>query len=62
MTIGEKIRSRREERGITQVELSKTLEISQPMLAQIERGTKVPSMPLGKRIAEVLECKLEELF
>lgn len=32
------------------------------MLCQIERGTKVPSLPLGKEIADALGCGVEDLL
>lgn len=36
--------------------------IGQPMMAQIERGSKIPNMVLGRDIARVLGCKIEELY
>lgn len=40
MSYSEKIKRLRKDKGITQKELAEKLEISQPMLAQLERGTK----------------------
>ena len=62
MSVGENIRRLRETRSITQAELSKRVGISQAMLCQIERGTKNPSLQVGKEIADALECGLAELL
>ena len=62
MSIGENIRVLRTKNGLTQAELAKRIGISSPMLAQIERGTKTVSMPLGKLIAEVFSCSVDDLF
>lgn len=61
-SIGDGIRSRRKNAGMTQDELANEIDISQPMLAQIERGSKVPTMVLGRQIARVFKCSMEELF
>lgn len=61
MSIGENIKRIREENGLKQIELAEKLNISQSMVCQIERGTKVPSLPLGNEIAEVLNCSIDEL-
>ncbi|MBQ8624300.1 MAG: helix-turn-helix transcriptional regulator [Oscillospiraceae bacterium] len=62
MNIGENIRIRRESLGISQVELAENVGISQAMLCQIERGTKNPSLQVGREIAKQLNCSMEELF
>lgn len=62
MSIGESIKKLRIEQSMTQEELAKHVHIAQSMVAQIERGTKIPSMLLGKEIAAALGCKVEELY
>lgn len=62
MSIGENIRKLRIEKGITQVELAENIGVTQSMLCQIERGTKAVTMALGKQIAEVLNCSIENLY
>ncbi|MCM1121801.1 MAG: helix-turn-helix domain-containing protein [Ruminococcus flavefaciens] len=62
MSIGECIKTKRIAFGYSQDRLAKIVGIGQPMMAQIERGTKVPNMLLGKSIAEALGCKIEELY
>lgn len=62
MTIGSKIKTRREALGMSQVEVAETIGITQSMLCQIERGTKVPSLPLSVEIANVLNCSITEFI
>ena len=62
VSIGESIRTRRLEKGLTQAELAKRVSVSGPMIAQIERGTKAPSLPLAAAITKVLGCSLDDLY
>lgn len=62
MNVGEKIRSLREECGISQHELSVQVMCTQSMICQIERGTKVPTILLANEIAKVLGCTVDELL
>lgn len=62
MSIGENIKRLRVIRGIQQVELAEKLGISQSMLCQIERGTKAVTLPLGKQIAEILDCTVDDFL
>lgn len=62
MNVGVNIRRIREEKGIPQVRLAEQAGISQSMLCQIERGTKVPSLPLGAELAQLLGCELDALL
>jgi len=62
MSIGENIRRLRTDRNIKQVDLAEKIGVSQSMLAQIERGTKTVTMPLGKEIAEVFGCSVDDLI
>ncbi len=61
-SIGDGIRSRRKKAGMTQEDLVNEIGIGRSMLAQIERGSKVPNMVLGRQIARVFKCSMEELF
>lgn len=61
-SIGDGIRSRRNKAKMTQEELADKIGIGQSMMAQIERGSKVPTMILGRQIARVFQCSMEELF
>ena len=62
MSIGENIKRLREERNMTQRELAMEVGVTHPMICQIERGSKVPSMPLGSQIAQALNCSIIDLM
>ncbi len=62
MSIGENIKRLREKCNLKQSELAEMTGTTQSMIAQVERGSKVPSMPLGKEIATALNCRIEELY
>ena len=62
MSIGEIIKEMRQRKDWTQRELAEKIGINQSMVAQIERGTKTVTLPLGKQIAEVFGCTLDDLF
>lgn len=61
MSIGENIKHKREEKNLTQKELAEKLGITQSMIAQLERGTKTLTVPLGQEIAKALNCELADL-
>ena len=50
-----KIRDARQDAGLTQKELAKKVDLSQPYLAQIERGERKLSTTLQAQIAKVLD-------
>lgn len=62
MSIGTNIKRLRQEKEITQVELAERIGVTQSMLCQIERGTKAVTLPLGKQIAEIFDCSVDDLF
>lgn len=62
MDIGGNIRRIREERQLTQAYVAEQAGISQAMLCQIERGTKNPSLQVGKELADILGCKIEQFY
>lgn len=61
MTIGEKIKRIRTEKGITQKELAKKLGTSPQNLAQYETGKRNPKSATIMRIAQALECSPADL-
>ena len=61
ISVGENIRIIRTKRGISQTELAEAVGISQPMMNQIERGSKVPNVILARDISRVLQCDLNDL-
>ena len=62
MNVGENIRRIREEKELTQAYVAERAGISQAMLCQIERGTKNPSLQVGKEIATIFGCSLDCLI
>lgn len=62
MSIGESIKRRRNEANITQAELAEAVSVTRPMIAQIERGTKVPNAYLIRDIARLFGCTVDELL
>lgn len=61
MSVGENIRRIRQEKDILQVTLAEQVGITQAMLCQIERGTKNPSLQVGKEIANALGVEIDAL-
>ena len=61
MDIGENIRKRREELGMSQTELAEKVNVRPSMIGQVESGRKPPSMVLGKYIADALGCSMDSL-
>ena len=55
------IRKKREEKGLSQNQLSKLLGISQPYMNQIETGARNPTLPLMMKRCEVLEISMFEV-
>ena len=47
---------------MTQKQLAEKVFVDQSMICQIERGTKTPSLPLGKEIADALGCNVDDLL
>lgn len=62
MNVGENIRRKREQAGLTQAYVAEQAGVTQAMLCQIERGTKNPSLQLSAEIAKILSCSLESLL
>lgn len=62
MSVGNNIKRLREERGLSQADLAMRANISQSMLSQIEKGTKNPSLQVGKEIADILGCSVDKLL
>lgn len=62
MSVGANIRTRREELGLSQMEIAEKAGVSQAMLCQIERETKNPSLQVAAEIAKALRCELTELL
>lgn len=61
MDIGTRIKVRRVERGLTQLELANLVDVSQPRISRIEREG-AQSIDLVRRIADALEIQVEDLI
>lgn len=51
----------REFRGMTQIDFAKKIGVSQQMISYIEKGLKEPSTINLIRMADYLDCSLDEL-
>lgn len=60
--ISENLKRIREEKGISQPELSRMSGVSQSMIAQAERGTKALTLITAKILVDALGCKLDDLL
>ena len=63
MEMGMKIKLKRIEKRLKQYEMAEMVGISREYLRLIEKGTKTnPSIQIMKKISEVLETPVQELF
>ena len=57
-----RIRSVREQKGLTQAQLAAQASITPAAICQIEGGDRVPSTPILRRIASVLNVSIDYLL
>ena len=62
MTLGSRVRNRREELGMTQPELAETARLSQSSISRIEKGVFVPRDSTIVVLALALKMSPEELL
>lgn len=62
MNIGSKIRDLREDADLTQTDMANLIPMNQSNYSKIERNVQDPSIFQLKRIAEILNINLNELF
>ncbi|GLX01370.1 helix-turn-helix transcriptional regulator [Microtetraspora sp. NBRC 16547] len=60
--LGEAVRLRREQLGLTQTELAERTGLKQPAVARFETGGTMPTIPMLERLAEALEMRLTVQF
>lgn len=60
-TLGEKIRSAREARGLTQAELAARAHIAQAYLSYLEQDQREPSLAIAARLSRELGITLDDL-
>ncbi|MDA8067417.1 MAG: helix-turn-helix domain-containing protein [Actinomycetota bacterium] len=56
------LRQRRIALGLTQLELAAAADVSRQLVAAVEAGVNVPAADAAVRLAQALECTVEELF
>lgn len=61
LNIGKMVRLQRLQRHFSQKQLAELVGVNDTMICQIERGLKIPSLPVAFDIAKALECTLDEL-
>ena len=57
-----KLAEKRKEKGFTQEELAKKLGLNNKTISRYERGERNPSLDAIGRIAEVLDCTINDLI
>lgn len=62
MTLGNKIRNRREELGLTQPELADKAKTSQPYISRLEKGELRPSMQKLIDLSSALNMSIDEML
>jgi len=60
-TLGEFVRSRRDELDISLRELARKLEITPPFLSDIELGKRYPSEPVMEKLANFFKMPIKDL-
>ncbi len=61
-TLGKRVRARRQEVGISQLQLAINAKISQGYISQLEQGKYNPTAPVPFRISKALKISLDELL
>jgi transcriptional regulator with XRE-family HTH domain len=59
--LGERLRSLRENKGVTQVNLAERAGLRQSHISAIETGVMLPNLVTLLRIAAALPCKVSDL-
>lgn len=62
MSFADNVKKLREQKGISQAELATMVDVTQPMIAQYEKGLKIPTVITGVQLAKVLGTTCEELL
>mgnify|MGYP003044952394 CR=1 FL=1 len=62
MSFGERLRRRREEKGMTQQQLADRVHVSSRTIISLEKELYNPSLLLAYRIAELFGVTVEDLY
>jgi putative transcriptional regulator len=60
--LGNRLKERRTELGLTQAELAERCSVSRKTINTVENGVFIPSTVLALRLAAALERPVEQLF
>lgn len=58
---GKRMRDVRQERGLTQVQLSERSGLTQARISELEHGSRMPNLVTILRLAVALDCKVMDL-
>lgn len=62
MSLVTSLKERRTAAGLTQAALADRVEVSRKTINTVENGVFVPSTMLALKLAQALECRVEDLF
>ena len=57
-----KLKAKRLEKGLSRTELARRIRVTYEAILHYERGTREPRASILKKLAEALECKMEDLI
>ncbi|WP_326610773.1 helix-turn-helix transcriptional regulator [Streptomyces scopuliridis] len=58
LALGQAVYDRRTELGLSQAELARSADMTQPQISNIEGGDSVPTLPLLTRLAKAMDASL----
>ncbi|MFJ5112983.1 helix-turn-helix domain-containing protein [Streptomyces sp. NPDC088551] len=58
LALGQAVYDRRTELGLSQTELARRADMTQPQISHIEGGDSVPTLPLLTRLAKAMDASL----
>ena len=62
VVVGQRVRSLREDQGLSLRDLAQRSSVSAPMLSQVERGSTSPTLAVAEKIADGLGLTLSQLL
>lgn len=62
ISVGHRIKERRKELHLTQIDIYKKCGIASGALSQIENGTRTPSVIIFYKLAQALDCSMDWLL
>lgn len=61
MNLSKNLKTLRENRGLTQSDVAKSIETTPQMIGAIERCEKIPSLPLALKLSKLFSINLNDL-